>query len=95
LLVSEELTLKVDYNDLSEYIKHIYGKEFDIIDDQEKGNDSLCDVRVTGKLDKYAKDSLEKWLKTGRHSYLLSAVMNDLCDKKLIKPGYYVVYISW
>jgi hypothetical protein len=52
LSVTEELIFKVDYNNLSEYIKHVYNKEFDIIDDQEKGNDSFCDVRVTGKLDK-------------------------------------------
>lgn len=95
LLVKKTTTLTVYHDHLSEYIKSVYGKEFDIVDDQKTCNYSLCDIYVNGFLSEYDEEQLEKWLKTGYHSYLLDTIMNDMCKKKIIKPGHYIVHILW
>lgn len=83
---------------------------FSIVADQEWGNDQYRIIQVDdrhpvlvdGKLEhrpgisEYEKKKVQQWLDTGQRApFMLSAILNDLCAKSLIKPGTYLVDICW
>ena len=86
----------VYYSDLQEYIYHIYNKEFDIPCDQESSNDSSINVHVRKKpISPYEYKSIEIFIDTGKHSFLLHSIMNYMCNEGHLQEGDYNIEICW
>ncbi len=94
----------VNYADLDEFISSIYDKTFNFASDQEANNYSSHDFNVLKKAISESDDlDLKKWLNSsddeeceGENTcYLANTILQDLCFKGLIDPGYYVVNVSW
>lgn len=88
--------LEVDYGDLDNFISKHYGREFEVVADQEMGNDSSKSLTVKQEpLDEWERRNLDEWISTGRGGWLLRTIMTDLCNQGLIAPGEYLIEISW
>lgn len=92
----------VDYNDLDSFISQEYGYQFESIADQEWSNYMSREFTVEKKpfdindtLDKYDIEELEEYIKTGEGNFILQILLRDLCVRNRIKPGHYVINISW
>lgn len=96
LQVTEVKSLVVDYNDFDRLVKEVYGKYFSFIDDQESGNDSSHEFTASRrKLDKYTKQKIEEFIEDGEYCFITDDLLQDLCIKKIISPGHYVIRVCW
>jgi len=96
LRATKMVSYVVDYNDLETFIDNVYGKHFSFTEDQESGNDSSHEFSVSKeKLDKYEQKKLEEFVNDGDYCFSTSLIMNDLCNKGLIKPGHYIIRVCW
>lgn len=99
LKCEETLFKVVQYYDLDDFIKEHYDvPAFEIVSDMEYNNDSCYKMTVEKKaLDKYGDDKLEKFIhsKGSKEMYMLYILMQDMCNRDLIKSGQYLVVVSW
>lgn len=88
--------LEVDYSDLERFIEQEYEHEFSFLADEEVGNDIEKLYRdVDGKLDKYELEQVEAFAENGEGSYLTRHLLNDLCRKKKIPAGNYLISVCY
>ena len=85
--------IEVDYHDLEDLLKKEYSDKYDsLIANEEWSNDSQHSFDVLPKkLDKYAKRQIQK----GDFTYRLSDLLNDMCLRRVIEEGKYLVRICW
>lgn len=86
---------EVQYHDLDDYIQEVYGHEFNCVADQEWSNDSKKTVWAEEGTDKWDQEKVDKFVATGHYSFSLQAILRDLCNRKLLEPGKYLVSICW
>ena len=93
----EEITYKqVEYHELEDLILHVYKQEYNIAAREEKSNDISLTYNVKKEeLHEYYVYKLEKFIKTGKGSYMLSSLLQDMCNRDIIKEGNYLIDISW
>ncbi len=86
-----------DYNDLEEIVMKHYGREWSLVADQEMGNDSTFEAKITKDeaLDEYELEDIAEFKATGESQYLAPVIMQDLCNAGLLEPGEYTIRISW
>lgn len=98
----------VEYGDLEDLIKETFGHEFSIPEDLECNNDTYHlfrniteHVGVTFfnngssfKAD-WTIDDLNEFKEAGNHNGLLRTILEELCRLGKIKPGHYLVNVSW
>lgn len=95
LKATKEVVYKVSYRDVEELIEEVYKKDFELVADQEASNDSsieICGVDVDNVDD---EEGIEEFKKTGRYSFLLDSLINDLCKNGHIEKGDYIIRICW
>lgn len=99
LKASQESFITVDYSDLEDFIKEIYGIHYNIPCGEEMSNDSLHAYNVETSLNEWHvrrmiefKDFKTAEVDEGRY---LGVILNDLCINKYIKPGRYLVSVCW
>jgi hypothetical protein len=96
LLVTKITAYQVDYYNLEDFIKSVYGKDYSFIQDQECGNDSSHEFHISKKkLRKYDQKKLEEFANDGEYCFSADVIMGDLCHKGLIEPGHYIVKVCW
>ncbi|MBI4919560.1 hypothetical protein HY837_06520 [archaeon] len=96
LEVRKLTVLEVSWSKFEDFIQKVYNKEYDFVADQECSNDSShAFERITGKLDEYEESDLKKFVETGEYNNLASILLEDLCRKKLIERGNYLINVSW
>ena len=87
---------EVDYDDLDDFISEQYGREFEIVADQELMNDVSKTVTIKKSvLNQWEQKDLEEWKLTGRKNWMLYTLLTDLCNRDLIPEGEYLINISW
>lgn len=96
----EKIVREVDYNDLDDFINIVYHKSprtFEVVADQEWGNDEDHEIQIKKEEIKHDwdKDKLVQWNITGRGNYLLRLLLTDLCNRDLLEPGTYLIKVSW
>lgn len=85
----------VDYKDLEDYIKAIYGVEYNIVAGQELHNDCVVPVQADQPLSSGEIVRFRNWFKGEFEYYLLDVILRDLVTSQLIRPGQYFVEVSW
>ncbi len=94
LKTRKEIVFFVKYEELDAFINHHYPNlqsKFEFIADEEMNNDSCKDIYVDGQVDAYEK----KKLLAGDTMGMTRAFLDDACRKELIKPGIYIIEVSW
>lgn len=96
-IFKEVLNIEVDYSDLNTFISSAYQLSKDFECHIESPNDSTHSFRVSAEeLDNYEQKRLEKIKTQGWCAiHETGTVLNDLCHKKIIKPGNYLVSVCW
>jgi hypothetical protein len=92
-----ETVIKVDYDDLNNFIQEVTGqKDYNCVESEEWSNDSQHRYQIIDSMDPY---HLEKWknFKAGKgpHAYMLYTILDGLCKDKHIQPGIYIITVSW
>jgi hypothetical protein len=91
--VSTEQTFHMDAFDMEEITQMVYGSRIEML---ESPNDTTHEFTVKAKLDDYDKETVQEAIKDGYLAcYSYGAILNDLCEKTLIKPGNYFLRMSW
>lgn len=89
-------THRMDYDDFDKLVKSTYGKDFEVVADQECGNDeSLSFTGVRGEMDEYDLEDLQKFQNTGRYCFLGSRIMEDLVRQGILPAGDWLIDVSW
>ena len=93
----EEITYKqVEYHELEDLILHVYKQEYEIVVGEEQRNDSLIRCRVEKEeFDNYSKERVKEFIETGDESYMLTYLLQDMCNRDIIEEGNYLIDISW
>jgi hypothetical protein len=87
--------IEVGYSELEQYIKEVYGQEYEIPCGEETSNDMAKTYHVDGKIGDYEERQINKWIQTGEGNYILNYLLNHMCKNGKIEAGQYVVEISW
>lgn len=92
---SSKITHHVDYRDLEEYIKEVFGFDYEIAAAEECGNDTALHFNIDGEVDEYDAKDLEK-LKSGEWvPYRTRMLLNVMAKNLTIPAGDYIVKVSW
>ena len=86
----------VNYEDLQKLIKQIYGKELNIPVSMGWPNDSSHQVEINKGPSGWDIE-FKKWLKTGydEEPNALWGILNDLCAKRELPAGDYLIVVCW
>lgn len=88
--------LVIREQELSRFIQEFYALEyFSCRACEEWSNNSYHKIVVTGELDDYSCKVVNE-VKRGLHPYYSTeALLQDLCSKKTIQPGHYLIEVCW
>ena len=93
---SEVLYRVVEENSLESLVKQVYGRDFNVCDDLESGNDSVHSFRAQKNNNRqYGLTNLQRFQENGEYHHLTSTLLNDLCDQDLIPEGYCLITICY
>ena len=87
--------IKVDYDDLEDFIKEVYGFTYETVAEEEWNNDSNYEFRVN---DNMAGNVIPvSKIRNGYFpgSFSLGLILNMLCDDGLIPSGNYTISVCW
>jgi len=89
--------ISVDYSEIDQLAHKVYGHEFNMAEDQESTNYSYkLFMNINGQgIDDYDQKKLDEFKSTGAHNFLADTLLKDLCRQGHLKPGNYLVDISW
>lgn len=94
LPTAEELLIKVEYSNLERFILHHLGFQYDIPAKEECLE--LKQYSIDGELSQDELDDFDVLSKAKRKaSWRLRLILQVLCQRKLIKPGTYLINIDW
>lgn len=86
----------IDYSDLEEEARDVYGVAISIPAALESGNDVTYEFLVNGVLDEWDQQSLDEWKAGGEAWYsTVVAILDDLARQGRIPTGDYTLRVSW
>lgn len=98
MAIQKKEVFSADYSDIEELVQTHYGvDDWSFTEDTESGNDTSHEFTV-------ARDAQNEWNKRdiqafrdsdGKKVYMVSALLNDMCDAGLLEPGEYVIRVCW
>ena len=87
----------LDYYELDQAVKRIYGHEWSFVSDWEAVNEAC--YRFNGidglPLHPYDQDKLEEFKTDGSGLYLTRSLLDDLVSRGEIPAGDYLIVVSW
>lgn len=102
IMNNEELFREVHYFEiwyghLEEIIELVYGQPFDAVADQEWYNDTAIEfyLRKEDNLGSVYESRILDFIETGKHSFLLSGLLEDMNAFDILPDGSYLVQVSW
>lgn len=85
----------VDYNDFDEFVRSIYGGDYEFVAIQEANNSSSYTFRPDGKISDYQEKDVQK-IKSGKYPNYCNHILFDLLVKEgYLEPGEYLVEVFW
>lgn len=95
LKYKEELFRVVDYEDINKFISDAYQiAKYECVAEEEWHNDSCHAFCVEpAPLNTYEYD-IQNFNKKDYH-FMLGTLLDDCCHKGLLRPGNYIVSVSW
>lgn len=95
LEVKETVVLEVSHSDLEDFIRQVYGVEYEYAVTQESNNGSYKRYNVYSEhLSEWEERELEEFVKD-ENMCSIRIIFADLLRKKVIKAGIYLVSVSW
>lgn len=86
----------VEVDDLEQFIKETTGHAYEVVSNEEWGNDEQHRFIIGGRLLDYQQKYWETFKSTGeQHQYNLHTILNGLCAEGHLLPGTYVINVSW
>ncbi len=96
LKVEKKILFKVNYSDLDDFISKVYNQEFEFAVAEESSNDTSHEFGgIDGVIDEYDEKQLAEFIKDGNYNYCARIIIQDLCRRKLIEPGDYLINVCW
>jgi len=93
---TKEVMISVDYDDLEDLIREVYGKPFQIVADQEWDNDSHYSFAVKKeKLEAGDLDELKSFKEDGKYMNITNILLTDMCNNGIIDEGEYLIAVCW
>jgi hypothetical protein len=93
--ITEVTYYEMDWHTFEDLVKIVYGHEFEFVADRECGNDSEHTFSVNGNLDEYQVGYLNLFKETGEYSFMSGTLLNALVSLGILKPGMYLINVSW
>lgn len=97
--IEEKTYFEMNYSDFEKIVKKVYGcDDYEYVDDAGCGNycNQLYDhIEFEDKFSKYDEEELKKFIETGKGSGMSRILLMDMCRKKIIKPGNYIIDVCW
>ncbi len=91
-----EIINTVEVDDLQRFIKESTGHEYEIVPNQEWGNDEQHRFELDGKIEEWNLEDWNTFKSTGeQHRYRLGTILDGLCADGKLDPGLYVINVSW
>lgn len=88
-----EIIISCSWKDLERFIQEIYNKpDYDIVGNEEWDNDSEYRFDVKQSVEISLADYKKKYL---FESFSLNCILQDLCNRKLIPEGTYLINVCW
>lgn len=92
--------IKVEYGDLEDFIKEVYGHLHEIVAAEESSNDTTLSFAGIGECpedyDKFEQEEFAEWLESGKHwPWGTRNILEALCLAGHIEAGDYLVSIYW
>lgn len=95
MIIQQKEFLVVAYSEVEKTVKEEYGIDFSVAEDMQAYNGSNIAITVTGKLDKWKKEDIEKVKKGHQGTYIIYALMDDMASRGIIPKGEYLIEVSW
>lgn len=96
--IEETLVFEIEYGDFEKLVQRVYGQNYEFADDMECSNDSVHRFSVKEEpLSRFVwgEEDIDKFTKTGKSSFIGHVLLQDMCNKKIIQPGKYLIYVCW
>jgi len=91
-----ETVHNVEVNDLKMFIREQTGHSYEIVPNEEWGNDEQHRIIVDGDMSGWAFAYWTKFKSTGdQDRYRTRDIMNGLCADGKLPAGIYVINVSW
>lgn len=92
-----ETIVRVDSDELENFIQTVYGVSYDIVGNQEWGNDSqhTCTIQEKKTLDAHDLKKLNGFKEGKSISYCLLIILQDLVNQGLLQPAQYLISVCW
>lgn len=95
LQYEKETVFKVDYSEFENFIKHLFGHDYEFVADIECSNDTEHRFSTEGGLDDYDLERVNDFIKTGEGIYLAGKLIKYLYKMGYMDPGVYLISVSW
>ena len=97
--IKEANYFEIDCWDFEKLVHKVYGhKDYEYVADVECGNDSsqrYNGIKVDQESSKWDKRDLDEFIESGKYSNIAYILLQDMCRKKIIKPGNYLISVCW
>lgn len=94
----QETVFSVDYGDLEEFIKHIYGnKQYEFACAEEVSNDTIKRYKVDKKeeISDYDLKKLNSFKAGNFESWITRLLLQDMVNNGILQPGTYSIDVCW
>jgi len=90
----------VEYYDFEKFVNSVYPNvNYEFAADVESMNDVTHEYTVNKNPEMlhhaYDKSKWEKFITTGKGSYMVYSILEDLANRELIPEGNYAIRVSW
>lgn len=82
---------QVNHHHFEDLVERIYKRKYDFVNDTGCRVDCSIDCVVDGRVHPDDYDLLEKFKEEGEHYFIASILLDDMCNKRLIKNGHYYI----
>lgn len=86
----------VEVSDLEEFIEQTTGHAYEVVPNEEWGNDEQHRFVIGARLLDYQQKDWEEFKSTGEQKpYRTRTILDGLCADGHLLPGIYVINVSW
>ena len=91
--------ISTDYSELEALIKKEYRHLYEIMPSEEVGSSQYAATYTQhvskGEIADYDVEEFDIFKSTGKGSFILSTILQDMCNKDLLEAGEYIIDVNW
>ena len=97
-MIKKEI-ISTNYNELEALIKKEYNQAYEIMPSEEVGSSQYAATYTQhvkkGELSDYDVEKFDVFKSTGKGNFILSVILQDMCNKDILEPGEYIIDVNW